>query len=283
MPLSLDPAALALVAAATALYVRAVVVLGRRGHRVPRLQQAAWHGGVALTALALLGPVDHLSEDLLVAHMGQHLLIADLAAPLLLVGLRTPVLLFFLPRALVVPLSRRTTLRKALRFLRRPLVAIAVYVLVLYGWHLSFVFEAASRNEALHAVQHQSFVGASLLVWWAALEPKRRRLRGELWKIGQIIGARLAGMFLGMAFVVLRSPVYAGYYGDAAREHGLTPLSDQQIAGGMMLTLDVLIMAFALCFFFWRAGQEHDRAAREEQRPDPVERPDPPERAPVAT
>ena len=45
----------------------------------------------------------------------------------------------------------------------------------------------------------------------------------------------------------------------------MTPLHDQQLAGGMMVTLDIIVMAFALCFFFLRAAQdseEEPRAAR---------------------
>ena len=83
---------------AEVLYLRAVHVLGARGYDVPFWQQVAWHGGIALTAIGLLSPIDGLAEDLLSAHMAQHLLIADLAAPLLLVGMRSPVYAFFLPR-----------------------------------------------------------------------------------------------------------------------------------------------------------------------------------------
>ena len=197
--------------------------------------------------------------------MGQHLLLADLSAPLLLVGLRTPVLQSYLPPRVLVRLARRKGLRRFLRRFRQPLVAIAIYVLVLYGWHFAPAFEAALRNDLLHALQHESFLVASVLVWWPALEPDRARMGGQLWKIGHILGARLAGMFLGMAFILMSSPAYEGFYGDAAREHGLRPLVDQQIAGGMMLGLDVLTMLFALAFFFWRAAQEQDRRDAEER------------------
>jgi cytochrome c oxidase assembly factor CtaG len=105
-----------------------------------------------------------------------------------------------------------------------------------------------------------------LLVWWPAIEPKRRRLRGELWKIGHIMGCRLAGMFLAMAFIIASSPFYAGYYGDRAQtQHGIDPLLDQQIAGGLMMAVDISIMFFALAFFFYRAAQDHDRAEAQER------------------
>ncbi len=84
---------------------------------------------------------------------------------------------------------------------------------------------------------------------------------GELWKIGHIIGARVAGMFLAMAFIAMRSPVYEGAYG-AGQRRGLDPVSDQQVAGGLMLGLDLILMLATLAFFFWRAGQDHDRAER---------------------
>jgi putative copper resistance protein D len=244
---------------AEVLYLRAVRILAARGYEAPFWQQAAWHGGVALTATGLLSPIDGLAEDLLSAHMAQHLLIADLAAPLLLVGLRSPVYAFFLPRPALVAVARRRRLRRIFRFIRRPLVAIPVYVTILYGWHMAFMFEGALDNDAVHVLQHWSFVFGSVLVWWAPLEPKRRRLHGELWKIGHLLGARLAGMVLGMAFVIMRTPAYDSY-ADTTREHGLSPLGDQQLAGGMMLGLDFLVMLFALCLFFWAAARDADAA-----------------------
>ena len=97
-----------------------------------------------------------------------------------------------------------------------------------------------------------------MLVWWSVLEPKRRRLRGELWKIGHIVGARMLGMILGMA---LRAHPRAGLHGRLRqrRPARAQPLADQQIAGAMMVVLDIVIMVFALAFFFWRAAQQHDR------------------------
>jgi putative copper resistance protein D len=68
----------------------------------------------------------------------------------------------------------------------------------------------------------------------------------------------MIGMFLGMAFVLIREPVYTGVYGSGERR-GVGALADQQTAGAMMVALDILIMMFALAFFFWHAAQQHDR------------------------
>ena len=237
-----------------ALYVRALRVLRGRGVTVPTPQIVAWHGAMALWIAGLLSPIDDLGDDGLAFHMLQHLMIADLAAPLMLIGLRNPVLAFFLPRDVLVPLARSRRLRGGFRTLRQPLVALPVYVLVLYAWHFSIFFDAAVRHPLVHALQHSSFIAIGVLVWWSVLEPKRRRLRGELWKIGHILSARV----LGMCFVLIRQPIYTDVYGRGERALGLSAIHDQQLAGGMMVVLDIILMVFALAFFFQRAGQQYD-------------------------
>lgn len=250
----------ALLLLACGLYVRALRVLrGRRPRalHVSRLQQACWWIGIALLAIGLMGPPDAYDDRLLSAHMAQHLLIGDLAAPFLLLGLRTPLLLFYLPRPGLVLLAHRRWLRRAFRTLRQPLVALPVYVLTVYVWHIGGLFEGALRHPLLHALQHEAFLAANLLLWWSVIEPNRRRMGGQLWKIGYIFAARMSTMFLAMIFVFTRGILYAGFYGEGARE-GFSARADQQTAGGLMMTLDILIMALAACWFFVLASREHD-------------------------
>ena len=253
-----DPAGIVLVALLVVIWERARLVLAGRGYRITRAQRGCWYLGVALVAAGLIGPLDDLSEDLLTAHMAQHLLMADLAAPFLLAGARSPVLYFLLPKPVLVRLARRRRLRAAFRWVRRPLVALPIYVAILYTWHFAFAMDAALRHEWLHGIQHQTFVLAALLVWWPAIEPNRRPMPGELWKAGYILGARVLAMFVGMGLLISRSPAYE-YYAERGRTHGLTPLSDQQLAGGLMLMVDVVVMIVALAYFFLRAGEAEDR------------------------
>jgi cytochrome c oxidase assembly factor CtaG len=272
--LTLDPGVLATIGVAEYLYLRALAILRRRGVAVGTGQKWLWHTGMALWVIGLVSPIDSLGDDLLSAHMAQHLLIADLGAPLLLAGARSPVLYFLLPRPALVTLARWHWGRELFHKVRQPLVAVPIYVIVLYSWHFGFAFDAAVRHGAIHALQHASFVTIGILVWWSALDPKRRRVRGELWKVPYMLGARFSGMFLGMAFIFIRVPIYAGVYGSGDRGHGLTAIRDQQLAGGMMITLDILIMLFVLCFFFLRAAQDADRdealsADRDEARERP--------------
>jgi putative membrane protein len=264
-----DLTAIYLLLLPAAMYVRAVRILAKRGYGVPALQQACWFVGLASIGAALLSPLDELGEtDLLSAHMGQHLLIGDVAAPLILLGLRSPVYAFLLPRPVLVPLARAESLRRLLRRIRQPWIAAPIWIVILYGWHLAPAYEGALRSPVLHGLQHQTFIIGSLLVWLSVLEPTRRRVPGGLWKIAHITGVRFAGMFLGMAFLLIRNPVYDGFYGRRALEHGLTPLEDQQLAGGLMLGLDLVVMLGALTFFFLRTAQDADRAEAQPSRPE---------------
>jgi len=252
--LAFDPVVVLLLALAAGLYLRALRVVRARGLAATRAQQACWWIGMALLAIGLLGPPGAYDAELLSAHMAQHQLIGDLAAPFLLMGLRAPVLLFYLPRPALVLLARRRWLRGAFRLARRPLVALGIYVLAIYLWHYGPLFEGAVREPAVHVLQHQSFVVANLLLWWPVLEPSRRRMGGQLWKIGYVFAARMSTMLLGMVFLFSRDVLYESVYGPGPRE-GLSALGDQQTAGGMMTTLDVAIMLIALCWFFWEAAR----------------------------
>jgi cytochrome c oxidase assembly factor CtaG len=241
-----------------ALYVRAVRVLGRRGYRVSRGQQAFWWSGFAVLTLAFIGPLDTWADTYVSAHMAQHMAMADVSVPLLLVGVRNPVLQFFLPPPVLAPLARRRRVRAAFRKLRSPMWAIPVYTVVLYLWHAAPLFEGALRHPALHALQHESFIVFSAFVWWPVIEPQHRRMPGALWKIPYFFGARLPTMLLGMGFIVATSPFYAGFYGKGERPNGMSAVTDQQLGGGIMMAIDIVLLMLILTVAFFRAASDDD-------------------------
>lgn len=243
------------------LYVRAVRVLARRGFRVPVGQQAFWWAGFVSLAAAFFSPLDTQALEVVSAHMAQHVLMADIAVPLMLIGVHNPVLQFFLPRPILEPLARRRSLRAFFRRLRSPLMAIPLYTLVLYAWHIGPAFTAALENDFVHGLQHQSFIAFSALVWWPLIEPNRRRMPGDLWKIPYILGARLPTMFLGLGFVVAKTPFYSSFYGTGERAGGLSALGDQQIGGAIMMVVDIVTLMVVLTGVFWRSARDDDADA----------------------
>jgi putative copper resistance protein D len=243
------------------LYVRAVRVLGGRGYRVPVGQQIYWWSGFACIVAAFFGPLGAHADKLVWAHMGEHVLMADIGVPLLLIGIRNPVLQNFLPPPILEPLARRRGLRRFFSRLRGPMLAIPVYAIVLFAWHLGPLFTAASENDWVHALQHECFIAFSALAWWPVIEPNRRRFPAELWKIPYIVGLRLPTMFLGMGFIVSQSAFYTSFYGTGTRPGGLSPVADQQLGGGIMMGVDVITLMVVLTVVFWRAASDSDAKA----------------------
>jgi cytochrome c oxidase assembly factor CtaG len=262
--MELDPIVILLLALGAGLYIRAIVRLGKRGYKVSVGQQSLWWIGMALMTFGLVGPPAAYSDQLFWAHMTEHILIADLAVPFLLAGTRTPVGLFMPPKDLLVAVFRNRVLRRLGSFVTKPLVALPLSALVLYGWHLAPAFTNATQHPLIHALQHQSFILASVLFWWPAIEPNRRPLPAPLWKIGYILAGRMASILMGALFLVSNRPFYSGLYAKSDATFGITPLADQQIGASLMMTTDVIVMMTMLGIFFALAAKEHDRKERAE-------------------
>lgn len=260
----LDPGVIALLALAAVLYARAVRTLSRRGFHVPRLQQGFWWIGMALLATGLLGPTAAAADELFWTHMAEHLLIADIAAPFLIAGIRTPVFLFIPPRAILVIVARSGPLRRLGRFVTRPLVALPLSIATLWVWHFGPLFEAATREPAIHALQHQSFLLANFILWWPALEPARRPMPAPLWKVGYLLAGRMGSVLMGALFLVSNRAFYPDLYGETAPRHGLTVLADQQVGAGLMMVADVVIMLSVLAIFFAQAAAQGARKDEEQ-------------------
>ena len=150
-----DPAPTVVVGAGVvlALFVQAFARLRRRG----RADHADWSRpllfliAVALGTLPLVSPLDEVGDSyLLSGHMLQHVLIGDAAPALALVALRGPLLFFLIPAAVLAPLARLHTLRRLLAFLLHPVTSLAVWMLVIAGWHVPSARSIARLGSRTH-------------------------------------------------------------------------------------------------------------------------------------
>ena len=173
----------------------------------------------------------------------------------------------------MVPVARSTFSAVCCGGLRQPWVAGPLWILILYGWHFAPAYEAALRRPEPSTPSSTRASSSGRFSCGSRCSSRRAAgSRAALWKIGHIGGVRLAGMFLGMAFFIVQRPIYEGFYGQRALQHGMTPLQDQQIAGGMMLGLDFLVMIGALIFFFLRTAEDADRDEARERGRRPMQR-----------
>jgi putative membrane protein len=232
-----DPLELGVLALAGALYWRRARTLARRGRPVPWPRLAAFAAGLATLFVALASPIDTIGEGRLFSvHMFQHLLLGDFGALLLVLGL---------DGRLLRPLLRVRLVHR-LRVLAHPLVALPLWAANFVVWHLPVFFDAALRNDAIHALQHSLFVALGMLVWAALLEP----LPGPAWftapwKIPYVFGMWLVMLVLSQVFIWSSHVYYAPYAHDRTL-WGLSHLADQRAGGGVMLVESALTMLPAL-------------------------------------
>jgi cytochrome c oxidase assembly factor CtaG len=228
---------------------------GRRADLAPWTRIPLFVGGVTVTVLAIVSPIDTIGERYLQSvHMLQHVLIADLGIALTLVAIRGPLTVFFLPRDLLVPLARMAWLRRTLRFLLRPGVSFAVWVVVLVAWHVPRLYEAALHHRPEHDLMHLSFVVGGLLVWTQIVDPSRHhRLT-----LGERLAYTALVLWTGqiMAYVILFDPVplFPTYVDQPVRLLGLSPLTDQKLAGVVMMVEQSLTVGLAFVVLL-RASQ----------------------------
>ena len=220
--------------------------LAAQGRPVPGWRRACFVAGLIVCAVALSPPFGHGSQELLWVHMIEHLLIGDVGALLLVLGLTGP---------LLQPLLRIHWVQR-LRVLFHPVVAVAVWWIDLYVWHLPVFYEAALRHDAIHALEHACFLAAGIVMWMALLGPlPKPAWFGNFARLGYIVTVRLIGTLLGNVFIWSGTVFYPFYiYGDA--KHGLRPLTDQGIAGAVMMIEESMITLGLFAWLFLKAARD---------------------------
>ena len=160
-PWSLEPLQVVPTVVAAVLYLRRTRTLAADGRPVPGWRQACFWTGIALVVLALNSPIDALGEEhFFFVHMSQHVILGDLAPLCFVLGLTGQVLR---PVLALRPVER-------LRVLAHPLVALPLWALNLYFWHIPFLYDAALHHDSVHALEHFCFFTFGCLMWEPVVE-----------------------------------------------------------------------------------------------------------------
>jgi cytochrome c oxidase assembly factor CtaG len=246
---SVDPLQLAPLAVAVALYAKRASTLAARGRPVPQRKQAWFYSGAAVILLSLVSPVDTLGEEkLFYMHMVQHLMLGDLGPLMMVLGLSGPLLR---PLLALPGLGR-------LKALAHPFVALPLWAVNFYVWHLPVLYQAALRHPAVHALEHGLFFFAGAFMWAAVVEPlPGPAWFGTAWKAAYTLAVRVLGMILANVFIWSGQSFY-GFYAAGERSWGISPVADQRI-GGLIMFMEggiVTLIAFGLLFVRWTREAE---------------------------
>lgn len=261
----LDPYAMIAVAATAVGYGYGVARRWRRriGHGVRPWRAACFAGGLVALALALIWPLDALSQSSFAAHMAQHMLLIAVAPPLLVLG--TPLA----PLAALAPARWTFPLRRPWQWLSRPAVAFALHGATLWAWHAPALFQSALRVYALHLLEHAMLFGTGLLFWWSLLHAGARHATGYGTSATLALLTIMHMGLLGALLTFAPHPLYPMYTAPA-RAFGLTALEGQQLAG--------LLMWIPSAFVYLAAGlalvaawlRHAERRSRSRSRPGPL-------------
>lgn len=231
-----------------------LVVLGAlyfwrvRTHPEPvgRARPALFVSGLALMFVSLNGWIHDLSDSYLFsAHMVQHLFLAMGVAPLLIMGT---------PGWMLRPLfSTRVT-----RALGRPLgSAIACFVIfnvVLIGWHLPPLYNAAMTYHEIHIVQHLLLLAASVIMWWPVLSPMAEFPRLAYPAQMLYLFLMTIPMSIVSVSIVYSDSILYPAYASAPRVLRLSPMDDQML-GGLIMWIPGGLYFFgviSVIFFQWQ-------------------------------
>lgn len=232
------------------LYFRRITTLAREGRPVSGWRIASFVSGVFLLAAVQIGPLDTLADQMLVFHMAQHIVIGDFCSLLVVLGITGPViqpLLHFRPT-------------RPLRKLSHPLVALALWAINLYAWHLPVAYVAAIQHDLIHALEHACFFWFGSLLWLALIGPLPKPKWFRSWgALIYIITVRFVGAILGNV-LIWASTVFYGTYKLTDPGHSISALSDQNLAGGLMMIEEMVLTTILLGWLFYRfAIQDEER------------------------
>jgi putative membrane protein len=271
---TLDPLALSAVGVSTSVYSRGLFTLWRSagvGHGISRAEASAFYLGQLSLLVALVSPIDRLSDLLFSAHMTQHEILLVVAPPLLVLG--RPIVAWGWAfgaerRARVLRTLDSPLLSKLWRWVSAPLVIVLLHGFVLWVWHVPALFEAALRNEGIHAVQHASFFLTAVVFWWAIA--RGRYGRGGYGLASAFVFATAMHTSILGALLTVASRLWYPLYAVRGGPWAVNELEDQELAGLIMwVPGGVLLGLLAIGLFAAWLGESGRRVERADRRRAP--------------
>jgi putative membrane protein len=256
---SIHPSTALGIAALGALYLWAA----HHFRQQPTLTQKAYFfAGLLVMFASLNGPIHDLSDYYLFsAHMVQHLLLTLAMPPLLLAGV---------PGWMLRPLLTRRRVAPIARFFTRAPIAFVTFNVVMAGWHLPPLYNAAMANHDIHILEHLMFMASAALMWWPLLSqlPEFPRLAypGQmLYSFLMSIPMSIVAVYIAMSDHVLY-PAYAA----APRVLPISPLEDQ-LLGALIMWIPggiIFMIIMTVVFFKWNArGEDSTAGAQVDWKP----------------
>jgi putative membrane protein len=222
-----------------------------RAERPDRLRIGAAAAALALILAAFATELQPLAlHTFLWAHLLQNVVLAEWA-----------------PGLLVLAIPPALGARAAGWFVFRPLVALPLWLVTYFVWHLPWIYDyALGRPHSLLHLEHLMYLAAGVALWWPVVHG--RYSSGV--KAFYLFVAFVLASPIGLLLALIPDPVYA-FYKRAPRTWGPGPLFDQQIAGMTMAfeQAAVFFAVFTTYLFRFLRDERADTRVYDELRATP--------------
>ncbi|QGG41502.1 cytochrome c oxidase assembly protein [Aeromicrobium yanjiei] len=265
---------LAIVGLGTALYLRGVWAMRRRGDAWPVGRTLSWLAGMTAVAWATFGGLGEYSHVLFSAHMASHMLLSMVAPIFLVLGAPVTLALRTLPgprqpgevsprsMLLVFLNSRYST------FITHPLVGPVLFVGSLYGLYFTGIFETLMGNHWGHPIMELHFLAVGTLFYYVliGIDPSPRNLQ-PIARFGMLLVTVPFHAFFAIAVMSSNTVFALDYWKALDRPYRTDLLADQYLGGGMawaMGEIPLVLVMIAILFQWFRSdtreAKRYDRA-----------------------
>jgi cytochrome c oxidase assembly factor CtaG len=118
-------------------------------------------------------------------------------------------------------------------------VAFGLWAANLAVWHVPWLYDLAVRHQNLHDFEHVCWVLAGLLVWTLLVDPGAHRRLTVGGRVALAVCMFAAGEILSDVLIFTFESLYPHYHG----AYGLSAVTDQQVAGVVMMVEQLLTLA----------------------------------------
>lgn len=261
-----EPLTAGLLLISAGVYAAGTRALWRRagvGCGIRRWHAAAFAGGLLSIAAALMSPVAWLSEILFSVHMTQHEILMLVSAPLIVLGHPLLPVLWAVPQGTRESwgrLARSPRFSRGWRWITSPALVFVLHAGAIWIWHVPRFYEAALASEAVHALEHASFLATAALFWWGMIHGRYGRA-GYGISVVYVFLTAIHTSLLGALMTVAGSAWYPSY-ARAAASWRLDAVEDQQLAGLLMwIPSGAIFVVVGLALFAAWLGESERRAA----------------------
>jgi putative membrane protein len=156
------------------------------------------------------------------------------------------------------------------RFFTRAPIAFVTFNVVIAGWHLPVLYNAAMANHNIHILEHLMFMVAAVLMWWPLMSqlPELPRLAYP----GQMLYTFLMSIPMSIiaVYIAMSDNILYPAYSAAPRVLPLSPLEDQ-LLGALIMWIPggiIFMIIMTVVFFKWNArGEDSTAGAQVDWKP----------------